>query len=241
MPNVAVSSQVSGAVWASGTLTLSSVVVGAGQTLVVRCGWRDQGSITLSSITWGATNLTILPNNNNGAYPTLYSGKVNDGFYGIGLTPGTQTVTLTLSSASVGLLAAAATVLDNVDQVTPFGTPVVNVPTAGVATNTVATIVGGMALDWWGVCDGQTNNIDGRTADSPQANVFDLQITNNGHLLYGSTKAATTTSTTMSWTSTINSADSFSIGSILPVNPTIYSIVSAQFGAFPKSFVRPIS
>jgi hypothetical protein len=93
--------------------------LGAGSNLCLFVGVTNVTSRTVSSITYGAQNLSAV----TGGRATTPGGGGETTWWYLVAPSGNQTITVTLSGSASGAVAGAI-VLADVDQVTPFGTAV---------------------------------------------------------------------------------------------------------------------
>lgn len=171
------------------TITVSHTVSSGSNTLLLVAAScvNDAGTETVNSMTWGADAMTNL-----GEWETGNDNQISI-WYLKSPTAATRTITATYNATLAEGGAIIAITLENVDQTTTFGTPVVDcAQTSPVPTNSVSSNTGDMVVDFVS-CE----SCDGWTAGSGQTQYGNL---NSDPTFSASSVEAGAASVEMAWT-----------------------------------------
>jgi VCBS repeat-containing protein len=206
------------------TLTFSHTTgSGSNRLLLVGVAWRNTSvAIPISGVTFNSVTMNLVGSNTstNNRRLAIYS-LLNPP----ASTTGNVVVTLGGTTNATDIVAGAAN-FSGVDQTTPLGTfaTAYNTSTSATApTVNVATAANDLVFDTVVAANGTL------TVGSGQTQRWNFTPTTGNITTGGSTEPATTTSTTMSWTST---AGAWAIGAV-PIKPATGAARTTTLSAYP--------
>lgn len=128
------------------TVSVTSVVVAAGDLVVIEIGWRLNAAQTVGTPTFGGSSTGIAVIAGAAGQTGEGSGAIT-AFRGIGLTPGTQNIVVTWSANSPVMMVRVL-VISGADQATPIGTVVQTLGSGADPITCSATVgAGGLGID----------------------------------------------------------------------------------------------